>query len=89
MRILALTSIPTFCFTEMRKSPWASSRTTPEPPKLLPQAATCLPGGSSFPLTNFQLPGLFLLFPQVFQSLVEFPLKEIKTSAGLITRLAR
>ena len=50
------------------------------PPKLLPQVATCLPGGSSFPLTNFQLPGLFLLFPQMFQSLVEFPLEEIKTS---------
>ena len=45
-----------------------------------PQGATCLPVGSSFPLTNFQLPGLFLLFPQMFQSLMEFPLKEIKTS---------
>lgn len=76
----SLTANPTFYFTEMRKLPWASSRTALGPPKLLPQVATCLPGGRSFPLTNFQLPGLFLLFSQMFQSFMEFPLKEIKTS---------
>lgn len=47
-----------------------------------PQVATCLPAGSSLPLTNFQLPGLILLFFQMLQSLVEFPLKEIKISWG-------
>lgn len=70
------------CLIQMRRMLRGSSRTTQGPHSLPPWVATYLPAGGSLPLTNFQLPGFILLFPQMLQSLVEFPLKEIKTSWG-------